>query len=178
MVRINWKYLALEGVVFIILGILALLHPFLMSLSIEIVLGSLLTAAGLVQGFRALKHIKEWDAVPALIGSAFALIAGILLLAYPLSGVLTLALILTAYLFIDGISKIFASFQYRPFQGWGWILFSGIISLILAALIFSGLPTTAIWVIGVYLGVYFLVLGISLSMLSFHVKRVMSPPSP
>lgn len=170
--QINWKYLLLEGIVLTILGVFALANPFVMSLSIEILLGSLLTAAGLVQGFRALKHIRDRGSVPALIGAAFALIAGILLLAYPLTGVITLALILTAYFFVDGFSKIFASFQFRPFQGWGWIFFSGLISVLLGVLIFTGLPTTAVWVIGVYLGVYFVILGISLITLSFYIKRV------
>jgi uncharacterized membrane protein HdeD (DUF308 family) len=170
-IELKWKTLLFEGIALTLLGVLALLNPFVMSLGLDLLLGFLLVAAGLIQGYRALKNIKNWDSVPVLIGASFALIAGILLLAYPLTGVLTLALLLTIFFFVDGISKIITSFQYRSFQGWGWILFSGIISVFLALLIYAGLPISAAWIIGVYLGIYFLILGFSMIMLSFYVKK-------
>ena len=169
--QVNWKIILLEGVVLTILGLVALLQPFVMAVSLEFFLGSLLIIVGLVQGFRALTHLKEESSVPLLIGAGFALVAGILLLAYPLTGVITLTLLLTVFFFVDGIAKIINSWQYRPLKGWGWLLFSGIVSVALAVLITMGLPTSAVWVIGIYLGVYFLFVGFSLITLAFYVRK-------
>lgn len=171
MTQVNWKLILLEGVVFVILGLVALFQPYVMAVSIEILLGSLLLVAGIVQGFRALTHLKEQGAVPLLIGAGFALIAGLLLLAYPMTGVITLTLLLTVFFFVDGFSRIVSSLQYRPLKGWGWLFFSGAISVALAVMITMGLPTTAVWVIGIYLGVYLLFVGISLITLSTYIKN-------
>ncbi len=122
-------------------------------------------------GFRALRNLKEQGSVPVLIGAGFALVAGILLLTYPMTGVITLTLLLTAFFFVDGVSRIVTSWQYRPLKGWGWLFFSGLISVALAVMITMGLPTSAVWVIGIYLGVYLLFVGISLITLSCYVKK-------
>jgi uncharacterized membrane protein HdeD (DUF308 family) len=169
--QINWKFLLFEGIVLAFLGLFALIFPFAMAVSFEILLGALLTVAGIVQGFRGLSHWKERRSLPLLIGAAIALVAGILLLAFPLTGVLTLTLLLMLFFFLDGIAKIISSLQFRPLKGSGWLLFSGLVSLALAILIFTGLPTTAVWVLGIYLGVYFLFVGVSLITLSFYLKN-------
>lgn len=171
--QFSWSYLFFEGLILALLGVFALINPLVMSLSIEILLGSLLLVAGVVQGIRALKNIGDWNSVPLLIGAAFALIAGLILLTYPLTGVLTLTLILTAYFLIDGVSKMVTGWQYRAFKGWGWLFFSGLISVILALLIINGLPSTAVWVIGIYLGIYLLFLGSSLIGLSLYLKKAL-----
>lgn len=172
MVTNNWIMILFEGIIFLLLGIFAISQPYLMTLSVEFLLSVLLIAGGVIQGVRALTNLSDSRSLPVLIGSALALIAGILLLAYPMSGALTLTLLITVFLFLDGIVKIFSSFQYRPIQGWGLLLFSGFLSLLLAGLIFSQWPISASWVIGLYVGVYMLFLGISLITLSFYVKKI------
>lgn len=171
MTQVNWKIILLEGVVLTILGLVALLHPYIMAVSIEFLLGSLLMAAGVVQGYRALTNLKDQRSVPLLIGAGFALVAGILLLTYPMTGVITLTLLLTVFFFVDGVSKIINSWQYRPLKGWRWLFFSGLISVVLAVLITMGLPTSAVWVIGIYLGIYLLFVGASLITLSCYIKK-------
>jgi uncharacterized membrane protein HdeD (DUF308 family) len=167
----SWKILLFEGIVFFLLGMIALAYPFIIALSLEVILGGLLTAAGIVQGFHALGALKDSRSGALLVAAAFSLIAGILLLSYPLSGVLTLTLLLTAYFFVDGISRIVSSFQFRPTKGWFWLLISGLVSVLLAILIISGLPTTAVWIIGIYVGIYMLFLGVSFITLSFYLKK-------
>jgi uncharacterized membrane protein HdeD (DUF308 family) len=169
--QINWKFLMIEGIILALLGLVALFFPLAMAVSFELLLGSLLIVAGLVQGISLLTHLKEKGSVFLLIGAAVALIAGILLLIHPLRGVLTLTLLLMVFFFIDGISKILSSWEFRHLKGWGWLLFSGIVSLALAIMILTGLPTTAIWVLGVYLGVYLLFIGIALITLSCNLKK-------
>lgn len=168
---INRTFLILEGIVFVLLGLFAIAHPYITTLGFEFVLGIALVAAGVIQGIRSLINIKEESAATVLIAAAFALIAGILLLTYPLTGILTLTLLITAFLVVDGISKIVNGFQLREFKGWGALVFSGVISLILAALIYQAWPISATWVIGIYLGVYWIFLGISLLIIAFYFRK-------
>ncbi len=171
---INRSVLFFEGIVFFFLGIIALAHPFVVAWSLEFILGCLLTVAGIVQGYQALTTLKDPRSGSLLVAAAFALIAGIILLSYPLSGVLTLTLLIAVFLFVDGISRMVSSFQFRPTKGWFWLLFSGVVSVMLATMIFTGLPTSAVWVIGMYVGIYMLFLGVSFITLSFYLKKEVS----
>ncbi len=167
----HWLLILFEGIIFLVLGIFAISQPFLMTLSIEFFVGVVLIAAGAVQLIRGISSRGNSSLWTSLIGGALALIAGLLLLFNPTSGALTLTFLITVFLVLDGITKMISSFQYRSVEGWGWLLFSGVISLILAGLIYSGWPTTAGWVIGLYVGVYLLFLGSSLIVLSFYLKK-------
>lgn len=164
----QWFLIFFEGVILVILGIFAIFQPFLMTLSVEFFLGVLLIAAGLAQIIRGVANRSGL----ALIGGILALVAGGGLLAYPVSGVLTLTFLMIFFLTLDGIVKIVNSLQFRSLaKGWEWLLLSGVLSLILAGLIYSGWPTTAGWVIGLYVGIYLLFLGMSLVVLSFSLKK-------
>lgn len=167
----HWLLVLFEGIIFLVLGIFAISQPFLMTLSVEFFLGVVLVAAGVAQLIRAVSNRGNSGLWTTLTGGALALIAGLLLLFYPMSGALTLTFLIAIFFFLDGVIKMISSFQYRPIEGWGWLLFSGVISLILAGLIYSGWPTTAEWVIGLYVGVYLLFLGSSMIVLSFYLKK-------
>jgi uncharacterized membrane protein HdeD (DUF308 family) len=151
-----------EGIAFIVLGALAVALPSIMTLGIELFIGWLFLFGGLVQGFRAIKSRQAPGFVPALISAALSIIIGILLLAYPLQGVLTLTVLLTIFFFLEGIIKMALSWQVRPVQGWGWLFLSGIFALALAILIWSGWPGTAIWAIGLIVGINMLFFGSSI----------------
>jgi uncharacterized membrane protein HdeD (DUF308 family) len=88
------------------------------------------------------------------------LLCGIALLANPLfaSGVLTIMLAL--YFIIDGILEIAAAMRLRPEAGWGWMLFGGIVSILLGAVIWSQFPLSGIWAIGILLGIKLFFVGL------------------
>lgn len=167
----HWFFILLEGIIFLILGMFAISQPFFTTLSVEFFLGVLLVAVGLAQIIRGVTNRRDTRLLTTLVGGIIALIAGGLLLAYPVTGALTLTLLVAVFFILDGIAKIVNALQFRPVRGWGWLLFSGVISLVLAGLIFSGWPSTAGWVIGLYVGIYLLFLGISLIMLSIYLKK-------
>ncbi len=174
---INRTFLFVEGIIFLLLGFFAIAQPYITTLAFEFILGVTLVIAGLVQGFRALSNIREESSITLLIAAAFALVAGILFLTYPLTGVLTLTLLVVAYLVVDGISKIVNGFQFRELKGWGWLAFSGFISLVLAALIYQAWPVSATWVIGLYLGIYWIFLGVALITIAYNLKRIFRRPT-
>jgi uncharacterized membrane protein HdeD (DUF308 family) len=111
-----------------------------------------------------------WSLFSALIGTA----AGIVLLRWPLNGALSLTLILTVFLAIEGIVSImFALDHRRELSGrWGMMLLSGIVDLILASFIFSGLPGTASWAIGLLVGINLVFGGSAVVAMALHARRL------
>lgn len=151
-----------EAVFFMLLGIAAIAIPQIFTVGIELLVGSLFLVGGIVQFIRL---FQSWDAPGfwGTLGNALLnLVLGGVLLFYPILGILSLTYLLIAYFLVDGLSKIYFSTQLKGYEKWGWIAFSGIISLLLAGLIFSGLPGTAVWTIGLLLGINMLFFGFGL----------------
>ena len=161
-----------EATLFILMGILAIAIPNLFTYSIELIIGILFLVGGLVKGIRTLKAGQTAGVTCSVLTSLLAIAVGVLLLAYPLTGMLTLTLILAAFFFVDGIINVALSFCVRPQKSWGWLLFSGIASIMLACIIWSGLPGSAGWVIGLIVGINLLLVGFSLLFLTLGTSNV------
>jgi uncharacterized membrane protein HdeD (DUF308 family) len=109
----------------------------------------------------------------SLLSAVLAIVVGFLLLAFPISGAFSLTIVLIAFFIIEGVASImFALDHKRELSGrWGWMLASGIVDLILAALIFAGLPSTAAWAIGVLVGINMLFGGSALIAMALHARN-------
>lgn len=168
-VQTSWGWLLAIGIVFLILGILGLGMPFALTLAADLVVGWLLLIGGIISIISSFypRNLGRFFMI-FLSGVVFG-IAGILLLVKPIVGALTLTLILAAFFFIEGILKVVYSFQIRPIQNWGWMLVSGIISLILAILIWADFPGSVV-ITGLLVGFYLLFSGISMIMLSVAAR--------
>jgi len=114
----------------------------------------------------------------SLLSAAIALAAGVVLLAWPLSGVFSLTVILTAFLTIEGVASIMLALSHRHgFSArWALLLVSGLIDLFLAALIFLGLPATAAWAIGLLVGINMVFGGSTLISMALQA-RSLAPPA-
>ncbi|MGK5595370.1 MAG: HdeD family acid-resistance protein [Parachlamydiaceae bacterium] len=163
--------LTFEGILFIILGCLAIAVPQFFTLAIEIFIGWLFIAAGLFLIFR-LFQTREIGFWPTVLSAILNVGIGVLLLAYPIAGIFSLTLLLIAYFVIDGFSKIVFSFHLRPRSNWGWLLTSGILSLLLAGLLLGGWPGTAAWALGLLVGINMLFTGFSLVAFASSLKKV------
>lgn len=152
----------LTGTGLIILGMLAIILPGVMSLGVELLVGWLFLVSGLIQGYRSFKSQETTGFYPSLLSSFLSIVVGILLLVYPLQGMLTLTILLSVFFLLEGIFKIAFAMQVRQSEGWAWILFSGLIALAMAFIIWSGWPGTAVWVIGLLIGINMLFYGFSL----------------
>src|SRR6202047_3044543 len=138
----HWVLFLVEGIILVILGLAAIILPPIATLAVEILLGWLFLISG-IAGLIMTFMMRQapgfgWSLVSAILGIA----VGVVLLAWPLSGVLSLTLILIAFFVIEGIASImFALDHKRELSGrWGWMLASGIIDLILATILLTGLP--------------------------------------
>jgi uncharacterized membrane protein HdeD (DUF308 family) len=156
----------IEGILFVILGMLAIAIPVIFTFGVELLFGAFLIVGGIFQEYRAYNLWKKPGFYMSLLTGILSLILGVVFIANPLNGVLTLTIMLMLYFFISGLFKIIMAFEMRSMAGWGWILTSGIIGIIMGAIIYSGWPGTALWVIGLLLGIDMLFFGISMLTLS------------
>jgi uncharacterized membrane protein HdeD (DUF308 family) len=155
----------LYGALLVILGLAAIALPYIATLATNFLVGWLLLAGGvfgLIAVFSAGREASGfwWN----LFTSIIYLLAGLALLFRPAAGILTLTILLAAYLLAGGIAKLVMAFGYKreiP-KAWGWVLFSGLVDLLLGFIIISGFPGTATWVIGLMVGINLLMMGVAL----------------
>ncbi|KUR74711.1 HdeD family acid-resistance protein [Novosphingobium sp. FSW06-99] len=168
----RWKLMLCEGLLLEFFGVLAFTMPLLGTLAVDILVGWLLCAGGLVRVV-SLLHARHapgyWWSLSA---GVLAIVVGALLLVNPLRGALTLTTLLAALFFVEGLSAILAGLDFRHHaRNWGWLLFRGIIDLGLVFLIWNGWPGTAAWAIGVIAGVNLFFMGLTIVMLAFAVRK-------
>jgi uncharacterized membrane protein HdeD (DUF308 family) len=156
----------------IIAGALAIVVPPVAGLAVNIfVAWMLIFSAGghFVYAWHNRKASGIWWEV--LIGVLHAVV-GALLLVNPLVGLLSLTLALAIYLFVEALLEIFLSFQLRPLPGTGWLLFDGVVTLILALMIWRTWPSSTEWAIGILVGISMLFSGVSRLMMSLAARRL------
>jgi uncharacterized membrane protein HdeD (DUF308 family) len=90
------------------------------------------------------------------------------------TGLASLTLAIAIYLLIEGVLEFVLSFQIRPAHGSGWLLVDGIITLVLAVMIWSTWPSSALWVVGTLVGISMFFSGITRLMLSVAVRRIVA----
>src|SRR5262249_43475885 len=105
-----------------------------------------------------------------LVSVVLSVIVGVLLIRHRGEGLLVLTLLLLVYFMIEGISKVIFSLTIRPFPNWGWVLASGLVGILLALYLLASLPVTAIWLLGVLLGIQLICEGAALGYLAWKVR--------
>ena len=170
----HWVMFLVEGIILLVLGLLAIVVPPIATLAVEILFGWLFLVSGVV-GLVTTFWMRQapgfwWALLSAVLGIG----AGIVLLAWPLSGVLSLTLVLIVFFAIEGVATIMYALEHkRELSGrWGWMLASGIVDLILAAIILAGLPGTAVWAIGLLVGINMIFGGTALIAMAMHARAL------
>src|SRR6202034_96206 len=177
--RAHWKFFLIEGIVLVILGMIAICVPPLATVTVEIFIGWLILLSGvlgLVMTFQTRGAPGfGWSLLSAVVG----IVAGIVLLIWALSGGVTRTLLLTAFLTVEGVVSIMYALAHRreTTSRWQMMLLSGIVDLILAGLILAGLPGTAAWAIGLIVGINLLFGGVALICSVTQFNSQLLPPS-
>jgi uncharacterized membrane protein HdeD (DUF308 family) len=154
-IHAHWVLFLVEGIVLVLLGAAAIIVPVVATLAFTLVIGWLFLISGIV----GLVTTFWMRGVPgfwwALLSAIIAIAAGVVLLLRPISGTLSLTLVLIAFFIVEGIATLMYAIDHRAqLSGrWGWMLASGIVDLILAGIIFAGLPETATWALGLLVGI-------------------------
>jgi uncharacterized membrane protein HdeD (DUF308 family) len=172
-IHAHWKLFLAQGIVMMVLGFLAVAVPMLATLAVEIFVGWLFFVAGLFRAVWVWRSRQTPGFAWSLLTAVLAIVLGLLLILRPLAGVLTLTMVLVAFFVIEGIASIVAAIEHRQhLPSWGWVLFSGIIDLLLAYLIWAGWPSSASWAIGLLVGINMLFLGLSLVMTALAARVI------
>ena len=143
-----------EGILSSTLGVIAVLVPVLASFAATIFFSWIFLVSGLVGLFTTLRGRQVpgfwWSLLSAIVG----IVAGVLLIGWPAQGVFSLTSVLIAFLLVEGAITIFYALEHRtgPVR-WGYMLASGIVDLILGIILFAGLPGTAMWALGLLIGI-------------------------
>ena len=147
------------GLVLVALGIFAVMAPLFSGIATTVLVGLLLLMGGIVEAIFAFKAESFGRGALRFLFGGLAIVAGGIMLVQPGRGLGALTIVLVAYFLASGVLDIVLAFKIRPEEGWGWALFSGIVSIALAALLIWQWPFSGIWAVGVYVGVRLIMHG-------------------
>lgn len=165
------SFLFFEGIVFIILGVLALTLPWFFSVAVTVVLGWILIVAGVVMGIQMIQRYQKPGFTSSLLATILLVGIGIALIVWPVAGTEVLTILISIFFFLEGLFKIFLAVRLRKFGNPVWVMLSGILAIALAAIIWIGWPNTAHWFIGLLIGVNLLFFGFAQLGFAWHAKK-------
>jgi uncharacterized membrane protein HdeD (DUF308 family) len=172
-VREHWKAFLIEGILLAVLGLAAIVAPWIAGLAFTIFLGWMFLisgVAGLAMTFWARQMPGFWW---SLISAVLAVGAGIILLTRPAQGVLTLTIVIGAYFLAEGVASIMYALEHRRelSERWSWMVFAGVLDVLISAMIIAGLPGSAEWAIGLLVGINLLFGGASLIGMALAARK-------
>jgi uncharacterized membrane protein HdeD (DUF308 family) len=167
----NWGWFLALGILLIIVGAAAIISPFYGTLAGARVFGWIMIISGIMTAVHA-AGARGWGGVilQVLIAIVY-IIGGIWLLAQPLAGAITLTIVLIAVLLVQGLFSAIEAFQIRPTEGWGWMLASGVASVILGIMLWQKFPSSALWAIGLLFGLSLVINGWSFVALALSARE-------
>ena len=159
------------GGALILLGIVAVIFPMMTTIAVKVFLGWIILIGGLVTAFHAFST-QKWSAFfyNLMVGLLYVLVGGWLAF-LPLSGVITLTVMLASLFIIQGVLQAALAFRLKPRDGWAWILVAGIIAILAGIMLISGLPSTATWAIGLLAGISMISTGWAYLSIALRVGR-------
>lgn len=159
----HWKAFVLEGIVLVVLGAAAVILPRIATIATDVMIGWVLMLAGAYAVVTRLanRNLHDfWQGI--LLGAAMAALGGIIAF-YPASGILTLTMLLTAYFIAHGLGMISMALSARSQTGnWLWFLLGAVVDFALATLVLLNWPSTATWILGLYVGLNLMFSGLGI----------------
>ncbi len=173
-VREHWGWFLALGIVFVVGGIFAIFAPVVASLAVAIAVGWAFIFVGAVQTFHAWR-MRSWGGfIWQLVIGLVVLVGGIAALINPIVAAVTLGLLIGAMFLAKGVMQIMFSLRYRPHSGWGWIMASGVLAIVLALMIIFSWPFSGLWVPGTLAGISLIFSGWSYVMIAMTGRRLAS----
>ena len=165
-------WLIVAAVLFIGLGAFAIIEPAVAGLGVALLVGWLLIFGGISHFVSAFEGGGARRVLFEILAGVVFVIGGYYMVTHPLLALSTLTLLLAAVILAAGVCEVITYFRLRSEQASGWILFNGIVALILGALIWLHWPSSAVWAIGTLVGVYLLMTGITRLMIGLTGRRL------
>jgi uncharacterized membrane protein HdeD (DUF308 family) len=159
----------IAGILLLIAGLIGIFLPELTSLTISFIIGWLLVIGGLISGYHVMKSYNSkliaW-LKPFVLASM-----GLLILNNPITGVAAIGLLLIIYFLFDGFAGIMLGLEFRSLKGWVWMLFNGLISIIIALIFLIGWPLDSIWLVGLFVGISLLLDGTAMIIIGTSIHK-------
>jgi uncharacterized membrane protein HdeD (DUF308 family) len=157
--RRHWGWLLGFAIVQVVAGAVAIAAPLIASLVAVAVFGGLMLVAAFFHIMHAIR-VRKWPGFALhLLGGLLYAGAGVLTLVFPFPSMLALTLGVAGLLLADGVLRLLLAARMKRENGWGWVLASGIASVVLGGMLIVGFPATALWAVGLLLGVNLIVVG-------------------
>jgi uncharacterized membrane protein HdeD (DUF308 family) len=167
----KWGWFLALGIVLIIVGFAAIVFPLFATIVAKTFLGWLFLIGGVFMIIHAFSAPGWSGFLWSLLVGILYLVAGGYLAFFPLTGLLTLALLLIILFAVEGIFEVIMAFRVRPHEGWVWLLLSGLAALAVGVLIALDLPGSATWALGLLVGINLLFSGWSYVFLALAGRR-------
>jgi uncharacterized membrane protein HdeD (DUF308 family) len=164
-----------QGALMVLGGVVALVYPIVSSVGVVLFLGWILILGGIVQGISLIGANEVPHFWLQLVSVVLSVIVGLLFIRNPGEGLLALTLLLIVFFMVEGFSKLIFALTIRPFPNWGWVLASGVIGILLSFYLWANLPVTAIWLLGVLIGIQLICEGAALGYLAWQVRQNIRP---
>ncbi len=161
----------IQGALMVLSGILALVYPLFSSVAIIVLLGWLLIISGIFQGISLIGARNVPHFWLQLISVVLSVVVGALFVRNPGVGLLTLTLLLIVFFMVEGLSKVIFALTIRPFPNWRYVLGSGLIGILVSIYLWSSLPLTAVWILGLLLGIVLISEGAATGHLAWQVRK-------
>jgi len=160
------------GIITIIIGMAAMITPLVAGVAVALMIGILLIGAGILRTVFAFK-CKSWGkGILVFLLGLLTLLVGLYMVARPGVALASLTLFLAAYFVVDGIIEIIEAFDLKPLDGWGWMLFGGIVSLLLGFMIWKQWPVSGAWAIGILVGIKLFFAGVAMAAMGWAGRRI------
>jgi len=167
----SWRPVILGGIAIAIIGLAAMVFPFLTGLSLSLLLGGLLVAGAAIHLVGAF-GVRGWSAfiLQVVLAGVYG-VAGLALLANPIVGLTTLTTLVISFFVFEGVIEIGMGLRSRAHSGWGSLVASGLLSLVLAGLLIAGLPGSLLWAVGLLFGINVFVTGTTMAYVGYANRR-------
>ncbi|HHJ17131.1 MAG TPA: hypothetical protein ENJ80_10585 [Gammaproteobacteria bacterium] len=164
------KRLRISGILLIVIGAIGILLPQAVSVVLSVLIASLLIVSGLVVAWSTwYSYRASWL---AWLKPFILVLLGLLIALHPAVVAAVLGLLLLIYFLLDGFASVSLALDMRPLSGWGWLLFNGIVSLVLGVVFLVGWPFSSVWLVGVLVGISLMFDGVALLALAAGGQRV------
>ena len=174
-IRLHWILFLVQGIIMMVLGVLAIIWPQISTLAVDIYVGWMFLLSGLIGLVTMFVASSAAAFLWSLLTAALSLFVGVLLLWHPVEGAVSLTLVLISFFIVEGVFQIAGAIRHREAfpDSWGWLLMSGLADIVLAAMMIWGWPSTAIWALGLIAGLNLITSGLAIVMVAAAARSMM-----
>lgn len=172
--RMGSNSLMLIGIALVVFGVLLLLSPVAVGGAVVRLVAIVLAVTGLAQLFQSFRMAGTLSAIVSAVLGVVVAGLGVMVWRNPEIGSGFLTALLMVFFVVNGLWKVITAFRFRRAAGWGWLLISGLVSLVFVYLLWKQWPLAGAWAIGVLVGLDLLLTGIAMIVVSLSARKVRS----